>query len=160
MGWFSKRESSVKIAPGAVKVENKPAAKTPPKLEQQHEKEILKDQYTDRKAQQDIATKHAGLFGGYRETPFTLTGARQHQHQIWQVSTQVYDLAPGYAIAEPDSPDNPDAIRVEAFGHTVGYVPKAKCKRIRNMGDRVPVLVILDHNSSPMKIEVAVRGIM
>ena len=158
MGWFSKKSSSVTVMPGAVKVDKPSAVKAQPKQPDQRTQE-LKEQQADRKAQSDAATKHASLFGGYQETPFALTGARNYEQQIWKLSTQVYDVAPGYAIAEPDNPDNPDAVRVEALGLIVGYVPKAKCKRIKRIGDNVPVLVILDHYSSLTKVEIAVRGI-
>jgi hypothetical protein len=158
MGWFKRYQDRVLVKPETTAAQKTSVMKQPAQKEQQHALK-LKEQQADRKAQSDSATKHASLFGGYQETPFALTGARNHEQAIWKLSTQVYDVAPGYAIAEPDNPDNPDAVRVEALGLVVGYVPKAKCKRIKRMGDKVKVLVILDHYSSPTKVEIAVRGI-
>ena len=145
MGIFGNNSSSVAVAPAQ-----------PDKDDKQRLKKIR----DENKAQSKHAAEHAGLELPFKETPIELTGARQYAQQIAELCAQVHNVAPGYAISEPDNPDNPDAVRVEALGLVVGYLPKGKCKRMKRLGDNLPVYVVIDHFSAPKRVEIVVPGIL
>jgi hypothetical protein len=171
MGWFKRYQESVIVKPGAAsshptaapQVHKTPTVQSASKT-QQPKRAPNFDDY-DKEVKQVL--KHAGLFKGWTETPIAVTGVRQHKDELLQLSRQVIDLAPAWVIAEPTE-DNPDAMRVEALGIKIGTIPKAKCKRIRKLGDKVPAMVMLDasnydyygHNKTAgIRAEVVVKGI-
>jgi hypothetical protein len=162
MGWFKRYQDRVLVKPQTQTTPNKTADPKPT----QTQKTPTAQPVTQREFDTD-ALKHAGLFRGWTEKPIAVAGVRQHRDQLFMLSQKVIDVAPAWVIADP-TPDNPDAMRVEALGLSIGTIPKAMSKRIRKLGDCVPAMVLLNtsnydyygqNTGAPIKAEVVVKGI-
>jgi hypothetical protein len=159
MGLFRKRQSTIAYVPA----DNPPAHK-PVKAASPVQATVPVEDYA---AEGKDAMQHAGLTRGWNEKPISVAGVRQHKDQLLMLSQKVIDTAPAWVIADP-TPDNPDAMRVEALGFSIGTIPKAMSKRIRKLGERVPAMVLLNasnydyhgqNTGAAIRAEVVVKGI-